>query len=440
MTVSSEASVRVTPLTPVDERYLSSATVWAALRPTANLLLGPAAATPDGLDRQHLFELFGELADAFPRLRQRIMQPFLGVHSPAFVEDESFDLGWHVRFHPDVLAADAIPAAVLAGFHNGHMDPARPLWDVLIAHLTDGGAAMVLRFHHVIGDGMFGRAMVAALSRSAELRGAEAPRSARKQLRAPGNRAALSLASARALWDKTGSVSAAWQEVVHVPAHRRLRRVAARNLRPIRARRALRSGAVTASVHRREPLRVELDLSRVRRFARASGGGLGDFVVALLAATLSHAEPGRGPIRAVVPVAKRGRSTESSGNQVSVTCVELPAITDLAALIAQAKHQVSDAVARDSFPALQPGSWEAYATYLPAPPRPQPLLGRPIESIVAWPALDPRLERMAMMGTSTSTRLELAVMIGPAVGLRLGVEAVNDAIRELLAPLLEVAA
>jgi hypothetical protein len=91
--------------------------------------------------------------------------------------------------------------------------------------------------------------------------------------------------------------------------------------------------------------------------------------------------------------------------------VELPASSDLGLLTASVAQQVAMAVKTNDFPALEPGSWDAYTTFLPGPPRPVWILDHPVLSVGAWTAMDPR-DRYGIVASSCGPRLELGVMVG----------------------------
>ncbi len=91
-----------------------------------------------------------------PRLRQRLAVPRLGLSRAAWVDDDAFDLGWHVR-------RLALPApggwrelrALVEAVMAEPLDRSRPLWELyLVDGLEDGSQAVVLKLHHAIADGL----------------------------------------------------------------------------------------------------------------------------------------------------------------------------------------------------------------------------------------------------------------------------------------------
>lgn len=108
--------------------------------------------TPEGLEAT-----IRRAAAVVPRLRQRIVGPPLDIGRPRWEDAGEVSLAHHVRRVRSVggglesALAVAEPDAVTA------FDPARPPWTLTIVDGLDGDqAAMILRFHHAISDGVGG--------------------------------------------------------------------------------------------------------------------------------------------------------------------------------------------------------------------------------------------------------------------------------------------
>ena len=100
---------------------------------------------------------FHAIARAVPMLRQRVV-PSPPPAPPRWEEAPDFDLDFHMR---RVTAAapgtfdTVLEMARVAAMED--FDRARPLWEAtLIDGLEDGGAAMLLKFHHALTDGVGG--------------------------------------------------------------------------------------------------------------------------------------------------------------------------------------------------------------------------------------------------------------------------------------------
>ncbi len=99
-----------------------------------------------------------------PRMRQRVATPLLRMGPPHWSGDPHFDLMYHLRrvraCEPtDDAVLDLARTAAMAGF-----DRSRPLWEyTLVEGLTDGRAAMVLKVHHSMTDGVGGMKLLLML-------------------------------------------------------------------------------------------------------------------------------------------------------------------------------------------------------------------------------------------------------------------------------------
>jgi diacylglycerol O-acyltransferase / wax synthase len=93
-----------------------------------------------------------------PRLRQRVITPPLRLGPPHWSADEHFDLSYHLRHvrAPEPATFDR----VLDLARNAAMesfDRARPLWEyTLVDGLADGSAAVIMKVHHSMTDGVGG--------------------------------------------------------------------------------------------------------------------------------------------------------------------------------------------------------------------------------------------------------------------------------------------
>lgn len=91
-----------------------------------------------------------------PRLRQKVMEPSLGIGTPRWVEDHDFDLDYHLRRTVAPAPGDLQSVLDLAGpIAMTAFDRARPLWEfTLVEGLADGRAALIQKIHHCLTDGV----------------------------------------------------------------------------------------------------------------------------------------------------------------------------------------------------------------------------------------------------------------------------------------------
>ena len=91
-----------------------------------------------------------------PRLRQRLYWPGLGLGPPVWVDDASFEIARHVRTR--TLPAGGDETALLAAcveLNDRPFDRAHPLWEIwFLTEGLEGRVSMLVRFHHVLADGL----------------------------------------------------------------------------------------------------------------------------------------------------------------------------------------------------------------------------------------------------------------------------------------------
>lgn len=117
---------------------------------TAVLLLDRAP------DRKRLRQLLDRGTRLVPRMRQRVRGNPYSVAPPRWEVDPHFDLDYHLRWvradgDRDLRAVlDLAEPMAMQGF-----DRARPLWEAtVVTDLADGGAALIMKIHHAITDGV----------------------------------------------------------------------------------------------------------------------------------------------------------------------------------------------------------------------------------------------------------------------------------------------
>ncbi len=116
-------------------------------------------------EHRRLLAAFERATRLVPRMRQRVLTPALPVGPPVWADDPEFD----VRDHVHRIAV--LPSAGLAGVLDiaaagatASFDMARPLWEATVVHGVSGGrAALMVRTHHSVTDGLGAIAMLGAL-------------------------------------------------------------------------------------------------------------------------------------------------------------------------------------------------------------------------------------------------------------------------------------
>ena len=109
-------------------------------------------------DMARLVRRIDETIGAFPRMRQRVRSATVPWERPAWIDDASFDLRFHLRhlaLPPPGTMRALLDLASL--WLEDAFDPVRPLWQLTVVEgLNDGRAALLAKMHHTITDGVGG--------------------------------------------------------------------------------------------------------------------------------------------------------------------------------------------------------------------------------------------------------------------------------------------
>jgi WS/DGAT/MGAT family acyltransferase len=140
-------------LTPLDASFLyleESATPMHI----GGLAVFAAPETP--VDTTRLSELVDDRLNLVPRYRQRVRQVPAGLASPVWVDDENFDLSYHVRRTalPRPGSEDQLHELV-ARVLSRPLDRDRPLWEMyLVEGLSGDRIALITKTHQALVDGI----------------------------------------------------------------------------------------------------------------------------------------------------------------------------------------------------------------------------------------------------------------------------------------------
>lgn len=115
--------------------------------------------------RERMRAEFERLACNLPRMRQWVADVPLGLAPPEWIEDEQFDLDYHLRYVAVPPPGD-IEALLqeLSPLYATTLDRDRPLWEAYVAEgLLDGRGAVFIKMHHCLTDGVGGSRLFAEL-------------------------------------------------------------------------------------------------------------------------------------------------------------------------------------------------------------------------------------------------------------------------------------
>ncbi len=291
----------------------------------------PLRATRGGIDFEGVLAFTEAQLPKFPRLRQRLAW-VPGFGQPVWVDDEHFDLRFHLRHTSLPPPGDLRALKRLAGsVFSQEFDRSKPLWGYWFVDGVAGDRiAVVSKLHHCMADGLAGVALGNLLvgpdpDYRPEPAGEWEPRPVPT--------------SGRLVLDELRyRVTSPWR-LLHPGPAASGERTAARTP-SIRGVRALLGNAVRHVSA--TPLNVDigprrsvdwtrLPFDQVRQIGRSGGGTLNDAVLAIATGALRAFLRRRGEavedleFRVVVPVSMRtDAGTASPGNRVSEMIVRLP--------------------------------------------------------------------------------------------------------------------
>jgi WS/DGAT/MGAT family acyltransferase len=291
--------------------------------------------------------------DYVPRYRQRVEMVPLG--RPVWVDDEHFDLEYHVRHTAlpkrDPSEPEDASLKRLAGrLLSQRLDRGKPLWELwCIEGLGDDRFAILSKTHHCMVDGVSGVDLATVLLDADPVpskRLSRSERAERWEARDAPSRVELMATSLR---DQVTQPIQLAREAIKT-ASDDVQRVADENPRALEARKLvddLLAGmkpllgiaqlgfAPESSLnrpigpHRRFEM-LKLELRRVKEVRAAFGGTVNDVVLAIVAGGLrtllrQRGEPTTGELRVMVPVSVRTADQRGTlGNQVAAIFCPLP--------------------------------------------------------------------------------------------------------------------
>ena len=135
------------------------------------LIYDPATTGRDVVRFKDILQTFAERLDRSPVFRRKLAMVPLNLDQPYWVDDDRFDLEFHVRHIALPKPGDWRQLSILAArLHARPLDRARPLWEAYIiegldnvAGLPPGCYAMLLKVHHAAIDGASGVELISAL-------------------------------------------------------------------------------------------------------------------------------------------------------------------------------------------------------------------------------------------------------------------------------------
>ena len=260
---------------------------------------------------------------AVPRLRQRLVKVPWGCGRPVWVDDRDFAVTNHFSVvRCPVPGGESAVLRVAAEMLLTRLPRDRPLWAAtLVTDTGQGGAALIVVFHHVLADGIGGLAVLSSLVDGETETETETRTKTKTKTKSHDRVFPVRMPSLPqlAVENATGRM----RSVATLPAVLRRLRGAASQLRPAFRIRPSRSSLNKATGPRRRFATVRVDLDETRNAAHAHQATVNDVVLSAIAAALHRllAVRGEGVDQFVISVpfsTRRHASVTDLGNHSGV--------------------------------------------------------------------------------------------------------------------------
>ncbi|GGI05564.1 WS/DGAT/MGAT family O-acyltransferase [Egicoccus halophilus] len=313
------------------DRHMHGGSLMVFDRPT-----GPDG--PEDFDHTRFLRLVRARLSLVPRYRQKLAAPPLPVGNPVWVDDEHFDLSYHVR-HAALPRPGSIQqlSEYCARILSRPLDRDRPLWELyVIEGLEDGRFAVLNKTHHAMVDGRSGIDLTSVLLDTEPDVAPQLPSpSPWSPAPTPGAGQLLRDAARDALRNPAALVTAGGR-LVAAPTTTLRRAMSLGRVAASMTRATLVHGAPRSLLnqppgpHRRFAIQ-RIALEEAKRVKDTFGTTVNDVVLAAVADATGRYLRGHGAVtdrlwlRAMVPVSTRAGSEQHAlGNRVVSVFVDLP--------------------------------------------------------------------------------------------------------------------
>ena len=290
---------------------------------------------PPAVQAERMRQVVEERLHLVPLLRRRAVRVPFGLHHPVWVDDQAFDLDYHLqRASLPAPGGPAELAAFVSSVVGRPLDPARPLWEMhVVEGLDTGHVAVVVKLHHAAIDGVSGAETLAAfLDLGPEPRVVDPPARLWRPESMPSDVELLghSLSSLARQPERTFGAVRRTLGAVYDLAERNRRLREEEELEPppapFRAPRTSLNGSISAQ---RRVAFAEVPMDDVRMVRRCLGGTVNDVVLAAVSGALrrllsERGETPRQALVAMVPMSVRSEEDRGTqGNKLSAMLVSL---------------------------------------------------------------------------------------------------------------------
>lgn len=320
-------------------------------------------------DQTRFVDMMGRAVELVPLFRQKVIEDPVGLAPPRWADDEDFDLSWHLRRYtltePGTWdgVLDFTRAAEMTAF-----DTRRPLWEFTVLDgLPDGKAALVMKVHHALTDGVSGMQIAREI---VDFTREGAPRPDRTDHRTASPDGGSSTPPGRLSWYRNTATDV---------ARRTSNALCRSSVRLVRAPRATwhDATALTGSILRLtrpvvstlSPVMTKRSTRRhcavldvpVEALAQAAAAGAGSINDAFLAAVLLgmaqyHRRHGAeiSALRMTLPISLRTEADPVGGNRITLARFALPADVDDPADLIRRVHATVETWRHEPAIALSP--------------------------------------------------------------------------------------
>ena len=152
-------------LTSLDAQFLALETPRQTGHVGGLAILDPSTRVDRTFDCDAVKNLLDERLPLLPPFRWKLAEVPFGLDYPYWVDDEDFDLDFHVReIALPKPGSDEQLAEQAARIMSRPLDRARPLWEIYVIHgLKAGHAALLSKIHHALIDGLSGAEIMGLL-------------------------------------------------------------------------------------------------------------------------------------------------------------------------------------------------------------------------------------------------------------------------------------
>jgi WS/DGAT/MGAT family acyltransferase len=377
---------------------------------------GPLANEEGGIDFERMSKYMETALVHLPNYHRRL-KPTPGLRHPVWVDDEHFDINYHLRHTALPKPGSERLLKRLAGrIFSQSLDKKKPLWEIWVVEgLENDRFALICKVHHSMVDGMGGMEVLAGLLRATPDETFKAPTEPwnpeptprglsllRDELKYRGAGLRSLADRARATWEQVksgedGKARAVTAGIINI----------------------MKSGLIPAPPSSINPRRVSshrrfdicrYELAEIKAIKNSLGGKVNDVLLALCAGALRRFLERRGDrvaglegFRVLMPVSLRSQGKVNGGNQIALTFIEIPvhiadperryqAVLESSARAKGSSHQIegtalleelsdvtADALMRESVRAagaLRP--YNVIVTNIPGPPFKLYMLGAPL--------------------------------------------------------------